>query len=91
MDGTGSTTLSRGTEIYDNEFVGYGWYAIELTWHNAPIIEGNSMSFGGGTGIYLSNCFNDMKVNNNTIIQGSGKAIWINGCEGKALQKGSLL
>jgi len=90
MLGIDKNTLSSGTHIHDNIFVDQTKYGLSLEFHDAPIVENNTVESSGSYGIHMEDCYNELEIRNNLINMNNGSqgAINLDWCFGNTMQKG---
>ncbi|TLY32992.1 MAG: hypothetical protein E6K56_01870, partial [Ignavibacteria bacterium] len=82
LSGFGVSLFSPGTQITNNTFLRQGQYPIELIYHDAPQVNGNTITTSSAyNGIYLLYCNNALRVLKNMVsLTPAYYGIYLYGC-----------
>jgi parallel beta-helix repeat protein len=93
--GSGTTSLSSGILIENNNLVDPYYYGIRLYYLDAPVVNKNSVvsntAYTSFYGIYAGYCDNALEITNNAVEHSqSGYGLYLYYCDGTALEPGLI-
>jgi len=83
LNGVSVSQLATGTQINNNTFLRQGYYPIYMTYHDAPHVNGNTLTSSASyNGMYLLYCYHAIQILKNTVSLIPGYyGIYLYGCQ----------